>query len=89
MPVPCHPDCLAMAYALKLGGKVVPLTRLLDPTKLLEMQGNTILNEQDPEMRRLVVELFSTSHSPDSSAWTLAAAPLLPAGARRAAAVDV
>ena len=60
-----------MAYALKLGGKVVPLTQLLDPTTLLEMQGNTILNEQDPEMRRLVVELFSTSHSPDSSAWTL------------------
>jgi len=30
-PVPCHPDCLAMAYALKLGGQLVPLTRLLDP----------------------------------------------------------
>jgi uncharacterized radical SAM superfamily Fe-S cluster-containing enzyme len=71
VPVPCHPDCLAMAYALKLGGKVVPLTQLLDPTTLLEMQRNTILNEQDPEMRRLVLELFSTSHSPDSSAWTL------------------
>jgi 7,8-dihydro-6-hydroxymethylpterin dimethyltransferase len=70
-PVPCHPDCLAMAYALKLGGKVVPLTQLLNPTTLLEMQGNTILNEQDPQMRRLVIELFSTSHSPDSSAWTL------------------
>ena len=21
LPVPCHPDCLAMGYALKLGGK--------------------------------------------------------------------
>ncbi len=71
VPVPCHPDCLAMAYALKLGGKVVPLTQLLDPGALLELQRNTILNEQDPELRRLVVELFSTSHSPDSSAWTL------------------
>jgi uncharacterized radical SAM superfamily Fe-S cluster-containing enzyme len=70
-PVPCHPDCLAMAYALKLGGQLVPLTRLLDPTTLLELQGNTILNEENPEIRRLVVELFSTSHSPDSSAWTL------------------
>jgi uncharacterized radical SAM superfamily Fe-S cluster-containing enzyme len=70
-PVPCHPDCLAMAYALKLGGKVIPLTQLLDPSKLLEMQGNTIVHEQDPEMRRLALELFSTSHSPDSSAWTL------------------
>jgi uncharacterized radical SAM superfamily Fe-S cluster-containing enzyme len=71
VPVPCHPDCLAMAYALKLGGRVIPLTQLLDPTTLLEMAGNTIVSEQDPEIRRRVVELFSTSHSPDSSAWTL------------------
>src|ERR1700689_4684076 len=27
IPVPCHPDSLAMAYALKLDGNVVPLTR--------------------------------------------------------------
>ena len=26
IPVPCHPDALAMAYALKLGAKTVPLT---------------------------------------------------------------
>src|SRR5438067_7512014 len=26
IPVPCHPDSIAMAYALKLGGKVIPLT---------------------------------------------------------------
>jgi uncharacterized radical SAM superfamily Fe-S cluster-containing enzyme len=70
VPVPCHPDCLAMAYALKLGGKVVPLTQLLDPTTLLELP-NSFVYEKDPELRRLVLELFSTSHSPDSSAWTL------------------
>jgi uncharacterized radical SAM superfamily Fe-S cluster-containing enzyme len=29
IPVPCNPDCLAMAYALKLDGATVPLTRLL------------------------------------------------------------
>ena len=68
VPVPCHPDCLAMGYALKLGGEVVPLTRLLDPAVVL---GNTVLYEQDPEVRRKVFELFSTSHSPDSQAWTL------------------
>ena len=28
IPVPCNPDCLAMAYALKLDGTIVPLTRL-------------------------------------------------------------
>jgi len=71
VPVPCHPDCLAMAYALKLDGRLVPLTRLFDPSTLLELQGNSFVNEHDPRLRQLVVDLFSTSHSPDSSAWTL------------------
>src|SRR6202046_3040205 len=26
IPVPCHPDSLGMAYAMKIGGKVIPLT---------------------------------------------------------------
>jgi hypothetical protein len=29
--VPCHPDSLAMAYAIKIGGKVVPLTGMIEP----------------------------------------------------------
>src|SRR5207342_3581073 len=29
IPVPCNPDCLAMAYALKVGDAVVPLTGLI------------------------------------------------------------
>ena len=32
IPVPCHPDSLAMAYALKIDGKLIPLTGLIDPT---------------------------------------------------------
>ena len=60
-----------MAYALKLGGKVVPLTGMLDPTSSCKCEGNTIMYEQDPGCARRVFELFSTSHSPDSSAWTL------------------
>ncbi len=72
VPVPCHPDCLAMAYALKLDGKVVPLTRLIDPDRLARVLGNTIVNEQDPGLRELALDLFSTAHSPDSSAFSLA-----------------
>src|SRR6202041_3582565 len=30
IPVPCHPDSLAMAYALKIDGKIIPLTGLID-----------------------------------------------------------
>jgi len=35
IPVPCHPDHLAMAYALKLDSGLVPLTGLIDPEFLI------------------------------------------------------
>ena len=71
LPVPCHPDCLAMAYALKLGGKTIPLTGMIDPAVLLQGEGNTIVYEHDPKLREHLYKLFSTSHSPDSSALSL------------------
>ena len=43
IPVPCHPDSLAMAYALKLGGKVTPLTSMIPPEILINGASNTIL----------------------------------------------
>jgi uncharacterized radical SAM superfamily Fe-S cluster-containing enzyme len=71
LPVPCHPDSLAMAYALKLNGKVIPLTGLFDPTTFVQMMPNTVLYEQNEELKRKIFELFSTSHSPASSATSL------------------
>ena len=47
VPVPCNPDALIMAYALKLAGEVVPLTRMIDPSFLLNNSRNTIVYEQD------------------------------------------
>jgi 7,8-dihydro-6-hydroxymethylpterin dimethyltransferase len=70
-PVPCHPDCIAMAYGLKLGGELVPLTRLVDPALLLAEGGNTIVYERDPRIRQEVLRLFSTSASPDGAALSL------------------
>ncbi|WP_128895192.1 radical SAM protein [Longirhabdus pacifica] len=71
IPVPCHPDCLAMGYALKLEGDVIPLTQFIEPDSLLEGQRNTIVFEQDEQMKEKVFNLFSTSHSPASSAASL------------------
>lgn len=71
LPVPCHPDCLAMAYALKLNGKVIPLTGLINPEKFVEIMPNSVLYEQNPELKRHIFELFSTSHSPTSAATSL------------------
>lgn len=71
IPVPCHPDCLAMGYALKVGHEVIPLTRFIDKDVLLEGPNNTIVFEQDPDLKARVFDLFSTAHSPSSSALSL------------------
>jgi uncharacterized radical SAM superfamily Fe-S cluster-containing enzyme len=71
LPVPCHPDSLAMAYALKVDGRIVPLTGLIDPNVLIEGGRNTIVYEQDDAVREGVFKLFATNHSPQSGAGSL------------------
>jgi organic radical activating enzyme len=71
IPVPCHPDSLAMAYALKLNGRVTPLTSMIPPEVLINGAANTILYEQEPAVRDNLFKLFATNHSPASSAGTL------------------
>lgn len=71
IPVPCHPDALAMAYALKLNGKVTPLTSLIDPKILIEGGRNTIVYEKDETVRNQLFKLLATNHSPQSAALSL------------------
>lgn len=70
IPVPCNPDALTMAYALKLAGHVQPLTRLIDPELLLNSSKNTIVYEQDPALHSYVMKMFSTGNSPLSASET-------------------
>ncbi|MGB0951704.1 MAG: radical SAM protein [Planctomycetota bacterium] len=72
MPVPCHPDCIAMAYALKTEQGPVPLTGLFDPQMLMDHSRNTITFEGDPRLQQKLFDMLSTAHSPDSSANSLA-----------------
>jgi uncharacterized radical SAM superfamily Fe-S cluster-containing enzyme len=71
LPVPCHPDAIAMAYALKLEGRVVPLTGLIEPRVLLEGGRNTIAYERDGTLQEKLFAAFSTAHSPGSGATSL------------------
>jgi uncharacterized radical SAM superfamily Fe-S cluster-containing enzyme len=71
IPVPCHPDSLAMAYALKIGGKVVPLTGMIEPHVLINGARNTIVYEEEQGVRDRLFKLFSTNHSPESGAASL------------------
>jgi uncharacterized radical SAM superfamily Fe-S cluster-containing enzyme len=71
LPVPCNPDTLAMAYALKLGSQAVPLTRYLDTQTVLAGEKSTIVFERDEALKKQLFKLFSTNHSPESSASCL------------------
>ncbi|MDR2874549.1 MAG: radical SAM protein [Methylobacillus sp.] len=72
IPVPCHPDSLAMAYALKIGDQLTPLTGLVPPQVLIEGGRNSIVLEKDQGLRDAVFKLFATNHSPQSQACSLA-----------------
>jgi hypothetical protein len=70
IPVPCNPDSIAMAYALKLDGKVTPLTNMVDPEVFLDTR-NTILLEQEENLQNHLVNVFSTSKSGEGLATGL------------------
>ncbi|WP_316794468.1 radical SAM protein [Pedobacter frigoris] len=65
IPVPCNPDALCMAYALKLDDKVIPMTHLINPDDLLNNSKNTIVFEHDEKLKEHMLNLFSTGVSVD------------------------
>jgi uncharacterized radical SAM superfamily Fe-S cluster-containing enzyme len=67
IPVPCHPDCIAMAYALKIDGKGVPLSGLIGRDVLLNEGRNTIQYENDPAVKAKLFNLFSLNQSPGTT----------------------
>ena len=71
IPVPCHPDALAMAYAFKHEGRAIPLTGWIDPKVLIDGGRNTIMYEQDSDVRDKIFRLFSTGNSPAAGATRL------------------
>lgn len=71
IPVPCHPDSLAMAYALRTEGGIVPLTGMIDPQVLIDGARNTIVFEADTSVQAALFRTFSTNHSPQSAGATL------------------
>lgn len=72
VPVPCHPDAIAMAYALKIGGEMIPLTRYFKPEDLLDHSRNTVTFEHLPDVKEKMFALFSTGNSPQKAADKMA-----------------
>jgi uncharacterized radical SAM superfamily Fe-S cluster-containing enzyme len=61
VPLPCHPENIAMGYALKIDNKLMPLGRYIDRDDLLKWSENTIIFEKNPEFKKLFFDLFSLS----------------------------
>jgi uncharacterized radical SAM superfamily Fe-S cluster-containing enzyme len=75
IPVPCHPDALAMAYALRRprgASPITPLTGLVPAEVLLQGTRNTIAYERDEALQRELVKAFSTAHGPEGAAAAVA-----------------
>jgi hypothetical protein len=71
LPVPCHPDAIAMAYALRAKGAAVPLSRHVPLDVLLTGARNTISYEREPALRDAVFALFSTGSNGEPNARRL------------------
>ena len=78
LPVPCHPERLAMAYALKTERGLVPLTRHVEPQLLIEGAGSTIAYERllspgaapgpNGTLSQAFLNAFSANLSPETAA---------------------
>ncbi len=79
VPVPCHPDSVAMAYAVRGEGenfdKLEPLTRYVPADVLINAGKNTIIYEGDRVFIEAAVKsvfrAFSTGHGPEGAGVAL------------------
>jgi uncharacterized radical SAM superfamily Fe-S cluster-containing enzyme len=61
LPLPCNPESIAIAYGLRDGRTVTPITRLVPAEELLAAAPNAITFEKYPELQRRLFELLSLS----------------------------
>ncbi|HWA90162.1 MAG TPA: radical SAM protein [Rhizomicrobium sp.] len=63
IPLPCNPDAIAIAYGLRDGPKVTPITQLIPKAELLAIAPNTISFEKYPQLRDRLFDLLSLASS--------------------------
>lgn len=63
IPLPCNPDSIAIAYGLRDGASVTPITRLISRDDLLAAAPNTVSFERYPELKNRLFDLLSLASS--------------------------
>jgi hypothetical protein len=57
--LPCNPDQISIAYGLRQGKRIVPVTSLLPRELFVAEAPNTVTFENYPELHKKVLDLFS------------------------------
>lgn len=63
IPLPCNPDSISIAYGLRNGDAVTPITQLIPRDQLLAAAPNTISFERYPELKNRLFDLLSLASS--------------------------
>jgi hypothetical protein len=71
IPLPCNPDEIAIAYGLRDGTKVTPITKLISKDELLAAAPNTISFEKYPELQKRIYNLMSLSATGEATKTAL------------------
>jgi uncharacterized radical SAM superfamily Fe-S cluster-containing enzyme len=71
IPLPCNPDEIAIAYGLRDGTQVTPITKLIPKNELLAAAPNTISFEKYPELQKRIYNLMSLSATGEATKTAL------------------
>jgi uncharacterized radical SAM superfamily Fe-S cluster-containing enzyme len=61
IPLPCNPESISIAYGLRNGRSVTPVTSLFPKEELVAAVPNAVSFEKNAELKQKVMELFSLS----------------------------
>lgn len=61
IPLPCNPESISIAYAIRDGQTISPITSLIPKADLVAEVPNAIAFEKNNELRQKVIDLFSLS----------------------------
>lgn len=61
IPLPCNPESISIAYGLRDGRKVTPITSLIPKADLISEVPNAITFEKNQILKQKIIDLFSLS----------------------------
>jgi 7,8-dihydro-6-hydroxymethylpterin dimethyltransferase len=71
IPLPCNPEQISIAYGLRNGNAVLPVTSMVRREELVALTPNTISFEKQPILKDKFIDLFSLSSGPNNASERL------------------